>query len=98
MHLTWIRSMVAVVALGAVAMPAAAGSYTFTTINPPGLTETFIGGVSASGVAVGSGLDSSGNVVSFLDSGGNFSTINFPGSAPGTTNVATINGPGQYVG
>jgi probable HAF family extracellular repeat protein len=98
MRFTFVRSMVTMVALGVATVPAVAGSYTFTTISPPDLTGVILGGVSASGVAVGSGLDSSGNVVSFLDSSGNFSTINFPGSAPGTTNVAGINGPGQYVG
>jgi hypothetical protein len=98
MRFAWIRSIAAVVALGAAAATAAAGSYTFTTVTPPDITGVALNGVSASGVAVGTGLDSSGNVVSFLYSGGTFSTINFPGSTPGSTTVTAINGGGQYVG
>ena len=73
----YVRALMAVAVIGVAAAPAAAGLYTFTTVSPPDLSFTGISGVSSSGTAVGTGLDSTGNVVSFLYSGGNFSTINF---------------------
>ncbi|MBV8845636.1 MAG: hypothetical protein JO307_22755 [Bryobacterales bacterium] len=72
--------------------------YSFTTIDVPGASETFAGGINNSGQIVGS-FNVFGTLMThgFLDINGSFTTIDFPG-ATGATNAYGINNTGQIVG
>jgi uncharacterized membrane protein len=70
---------------------------TFKTIDLPGATSTMAFGVNNFGQVVGDytvGISQAG----FLDTNGSFSTINFPGTPFGSTEVRGINDLGQIVG
>ena len=70
---------------------------TFTTIDVPGVPQTFgCFGINALGDIVGSTIDSSGNDHGFLLSGGRYTTIDFPGAV--ATDLNDINPSGDIVG
>jgi probable HAF family extracellular repeat protein len=70
--------------------------YSFTTIDPPGATNTSAHGINNSGQIAGIFQDSSSANYGFLYSAGSFTTINVPGA----TNISAngINDSGQIVG
>lgn len=70
-------------------------SYTYTTIDVPGASDTFVFGVNDAGQMVGHYYDASGQH-GFSLSGGSFSTIDFPGASVTVANG--INDTGQTVG
>jgi probable HAF family extracellular repeat protein len=80
-----------------VAIPSGASAFTFTTIDPPGATQTFAGGINDRGQTVGAYFDVSGTEHGFLLDEGTFTTIDDPG-AKGSTEAAGINELGQIVG
>jgi len=88
--------LVAIGALFAVALPAIAVDYTFTTIDVPSAGTTDAHGVNNAHEIVGIITDSTG-IHGFLDTAGNFTTIDFPG-IPGNTAAFGINSAGQIVG
>ena len=89
--------MTAVMAAAAPRTVQAAISYTFTTIDVPGAPATYAFGINNTGQIVGYTLDSaSGDIHSFLYSGGSFTTINVPGAT--VTQPIGINDVGQIVG
>lgn len=64
--------------------------------DPLGVGETFPSGINDSGVIVGSYADASGNGHGFMDAGGKFTTIDYPGAL--ATGVSAINNSGAIVG
>lgn len=77
------------------APPADAGSYIFTTFDPPGATGSNAIGINNLGQIVGDYFDP--NRHGFLSTGGVFSTIDVPGAVKGTDALG-INDAGQVVG
>ena len=75
---------------------ALADSYSFTTVNVPGASDTIAYGINNSGQVVGYFGDGSG-FHGFVDTGGVFSTINDP-SATASTLAHGINSSAQVVG
>src|SRR5262249_61607269 len=69
---------------------------TFTTIDFPGATATFVAGINTQGDMVGYYYDSAGGEHGFLLTNGTFSTIDVPGSK--ITMLSGINDSGQIVG
>ncbi len=74
---------------------ASAQSYTFSTFDPPGSTQTQARGVNNAGAVVGMFDDANGRH-GFLFQGGTFTTINVPGAVATLANG--INDGGQIVG
>ena len=64
--------------------------------DPSGVGETFPSGINDSGVIVGGYVDASGNGHGFMDAGGKFTTIDYPGALG--TGVSAINNAGTIVG
>lgn len=64
--------------------------------DPSGVGETFPSGINDSGVIVGSYGDASGNSHGFVDVGGKFTNIDYPGALG--TGVDAINNSGTIVG
>ena len=85
----------AVGGLLAVAYPANAGAFTFTTIDVPGAApgSTQAGGINNSGQIVGS-FDAGATTHGFLDTGGSFTTIDVPGASGAGTVASGINDAG----
>jgi probable HAF family extracellular repeat protein len=81
--------------------PIAAGSsanaanFSFTTINMPGATSTFVSGINDAGQIVGYFSDSTG-LHGFLNTGGSFTQFDVPGAFG--TFASGINDAGQIVG
>jgi len=72
--------------------------YIFSTVAYPGGSNTIVDGINNSGEIVGSYVDQVGSH-GFLYSGGNYSTIDYPGAAAaGLTGLRGINDSGQIVG
>lgn len=78
-----------------VAMPTIALTFTFTSIDPPGSTFTFLFGINPQGDTVG-GYTASGVTHGLLLHQGAFTTIDFPGST--ATTATAINPRGDIVG
>ncbi len=80
---------------------ALADTYSFTSINDPSAAAglgTIVTGINSSGQVVGSFFDVSSGTHGFVDTGGLFTTINYPSPNPGTTVANGINDSGQVVG
>jgi probable HAF family extracellular repeat protein len=74
-------------------------SFTFTRFDVPGALATEALGINDSGEIVGDYVDNSDNSHGFLDVGGVFTTIDFPGIPPGNfTKAFGINDSGVIVG
>jgi uncharacterized membrane protein len=72
-------------------------TFTFTTIDSPGATNTLAGGINSLGHIVGYYTLADGIFHGFLDVGGTFSAINDPNATSGT-GASDINGTDQIVG
>src|SRR6266404_6119313 len=101
---TILAATMAVGSLLAVASPASAAAFSFTTIDVPGAIpgSTRAGGINNSGQIVGSFV-AGAKTHGFLDIGGSFTTIDVPAPPPPPGTVAFtvaygINGAGQVVG
>jgi hypothetical protein len=104
MRFIYAHSLAVAVACAALASPASAGMYTFTTVSEPGSTVppgagTTLLGINNSGTIVGSTLIQVPSPVgppliginnSFVLSGGVFNTINFPGVQPGISGAVQV--------
>jgi hypothetical protein len=93
------RASWAPAALALVAMPCAAGSFTFTAINDPSSNQnTFVYGINNNGVVVGQ----YGSTQSFTYNGSVYTTLNDPSAAnpygTGNTFAQGINDSGSVVG
>jgi probable HAF family extracellular repeat protein len=78
-------------------------TFTFTSIDVPGASNTLATGINARGAIVGIYYDSAGNEHGFLLKNGNFSTVDVPGSMVGVsgtlqTEANGINALGDIVG
>jgi probable HAF family extracellular repeat protein len=71
-------------------------SYTFTTFDVPGATNTEAFGINAAGQIVGVFGDATGSVHGFLTDGATFTPLDVPGATG--TNAFGINDRGQIVG
>ena len=95
-----VRARIIIVLFGTVLNTRASGalvpSYSFTTINVPGATNTQANGINNRGEIVGSFTDATGTH-GFIYSAGTFTTINVPG-ATGGTEAYGINDNGHVVG
>lgn len=84
------------------AAPPAPASYTFSTIDFPGATSTFLWGINNNAQIVGQQRDSSGILHSLLTDTHSFSTFDPPGFAstsfPGTSFASGINDTGEIAG
>jgi autotransporter passenger strand-loop-strand repeat protein/probable HAF family extracellular repeat protein len=72
----------------------------YETIDPPGSPYSFAEGINKQEQIVGFFQNSNGQEYGFLDSGGTYTTIEFPGSVEtgGTSSATTISGGGtEYV-
>lgn len=83
-------------AVSVVGAPARAASYTYTLVDVPGATETRLGGINNSGLAVGRYVDG-GGVHGFTYLNGTIATFDAPG-AYGKTVPLGINDKGQIAG
>jgi probable HAF family extracellular repeat protein len=68
----------------------------FTSINVPGASNTYLSGINAGGQIVGNFNDATGRSHGFLDSGGSFTSISVPGAL--NTSANGINAGGQILG
>jgi probable HAF family extracellular repeat protein len=96
-----VSILASLAALAASASPCVAGFYEFAPINFPAPGPVFAATASQindGGAVVGSAIAFSGFTQSSLFSGNVFTTLNFPGSADGTTNVVALNNHGDYGG
>jgi len=78
-------------------------TFTFSSVDVPGASNTIATGINARGVIVGIYYDSAGNEHGFLLKNGNFSTVDVPGSLVGVsgtlqTEANGINDGGAIVG
>ncbi len=96
---TILAATMAVGSLLAVASPASAAAFSFTTIDVPGAIpgSTRAGGINNSGQIVGSFV-AGATTHGFLDTGGSFTTIDMPGASGAGTVASGINDAGQIVG
>jgi probable HAF family extracellular repeat protein len=96
---TMLAATIAVGGLLAVAHPASAAAFTFTTIDVPGAVpgSTGAGGINNSGQIVGS-FAAGARTHGFLDTGGSFTSIDVPGASGAGTIASGINDAGQVVG
>jgi uncharacterized protein (TIGR03437 family) len=78
---------------------ASAQTYTYSTFDPPGSTNTAVTGMNNAGQIVGSYTDAKGthNFVRSAD-GSTYTTIDLTGATPGTTTIDAINNVGQITG
>jgi probable HAF family extracellular repeat protein len=74
------------------AVPAMAGSYTYTTLDPPGFNNSVTNGINDNDQVVGEFSDSSGNSHGFVWSNGNFTQINGPNGALIVVTAINANG------
>jgi probable HAF family extracellular repeat protein len=88
-------SMMLLIGLTAMVAGATADTFTFTTIDAPGLSGTVASGINNAGEIVGYGNDN-GVYTGFVYSGGAFTYLLFPGSAE--TEALGVNNNGQIVG
>jgi hypothetical protein len=89
-----IRVIVLISCLFLPASRSPAHASTFTTIDVPGASQTYLEAINSSGQIVGAYV--SGNTHGFLLSGGVFTTIDFPGA--NVTSCQGINDSGDIVG
>ena len=91
------RWLIAAVLTGASAALMAQQTYVYTDIGAPaGATFTIATDINLANQIVGGYVDSAGTTHGFLDIGGTFTTIDFPGAS--YTVVGSINNVGQMVG
>src|SRR5262249_17272140 len=85
-------------ALGLILSPGwAKADYDFTTIDPPGATQTWANGINDAGQIVGTYRDADNHAHGFLlDVDGSYTTIDVPGATQTWANG--INDAGQMVG
>jgi probable HAF family extracellular repeat protein len=62
-------------------VPAVAGTYTYSTLDPPGYNNSTVNGVNDNDQVVGEFSDTSGNLHGFVWTNGNFTQINGPSGA-----------------
>jgi hypothetical protein len=81
-----------------------ARGYSFSTIDPPGSTGTFLFGVNSRGDVVGQSTDAAGAIRSFVLTWGRFRTISVPSAAVTVISPASLmpfgrvaNAPGKSI-
>ena len=77
-----------------------AQTYSYSTFDPPGSTDTSVNGMNNAGQIVGAYRDAAGVTHNFLRSadGATYTAVVVPGSQPGTTTTDAINNLGQVAG
>jgi hypothetical protein len=80
------------------AVPVAAASYAFTTIDFPGAAKTSVWGINTAGDIVGNYVDTNAQTHGFLLSRGTFTTLDYPSSDVIATQGIAINAAGDIAG
>ena len=90
-----VTALLALSCIGAAATKANAAAYTVTTLNVPGASDTYAGGINNAGQVAGSYSDATG-FHGFVDTNGAFTTVDVPGGS--STSAHGINNAGQVSG